>query len=115
MKLASTLSLCLAAALLAGCSNKPSDETTRDLVSQYLSQNSSMTGGLKVPKEKIRISNSYEKEGRKVMVVQVGGMVCDMSVIKTDKDWMATGISCNGSVYTQEEAAQEMKKEALEG
>lgn len=108
------LLLTVYAALFAGCSNKPSDETTRNLVSQYLEQSPSMTGGLKVPKEKIKVSNSYDKDGRKVMVVRVGGMVCDMPVIKGDKDWMATGISCNGSVYTPEEAAQEQKKEGLE-
>jgi hypothetical protein len=92
--------------VLGACSAKPDEKTTKNIALQYIKNMSP----IEITTDKIKILKSYEKEGNRVMVLQVGGMLCDMPMIKTDKEWVARGISCNGPIFTPEELKAEKKK-----
>jgi hypothetical protein len=99
--------------LVIGCSPAPDDETAKSLAMSYLSEG---FGFDQVPVEKdmIKILKSFEREGAPVMTFQVGGMICDMPVLKTDQGWIARGISCQGSIYTPEQLYKKKKDQYLE-
>jgi hypothetical protein len=79
----------------------------------YFTQGQS-SGGALVKEDMIKVLKSYEKEGAPVMTFQVGGMICDMPVLETEQGWISRGISCNGSVYTPEQAHQAKKDQYLD-
>lgn len=91
----------IACANLFGCSKGPSNEVAKKLAQGYLS---SMVPG--ISENEFSILKSFQQEGNTIVVVQAGGMVCNMSVIKGKHGWIAKGISCNGQFEPQEKAAE---------
>lgn len=77
---------------LAACSSKPSEKEVKELAQQYLASMPFGGGG----GSEIKVIKSYVKDGNVVMVIQSGNMICDMPMMKTDKGWIARGISCGG-------------------
>jgi len=94
----------------SGCSKGPNDKLSIDFAYQYLKD---MVPGIE--RNEIYVLKSYEKEGNIVIVIQSGGMLCDMPVIKgkNDKgleDWIARGIKCTGEFESAEKARVRKRK-----
>ena len=90
----------IACASLVACSKKPSNEVAKKLAQEYLS---GMVPG--ISEEEISVKETVEKEGKTIVVVQAGGMVCDMTVIKGKDGWKTGGVSCNGQFESPEKDA----------
>ena len=99
------MSIVLILFAITGCSNSPSNKEATDLAYSYLSD---FTPGIE--KNEINILKSYEKEANTIVVVQAGGMLCEMPVIKGKDGWIGRGISCNGQFESPEKAEARRKK-----
>lgn len=86
---------------LVGCSKGPNNKDASNLAMNYLS---GMVPG--ITEKDISILKTFEKEGNTIVVVQAGGMLCDMPVIKGKDGWLARGISCNGQFESPEKSAE---------
>lgn len=75
--------------LFTGCGG-PSDAAVKNIAYQYMG---SMMKNLK--ESEIRINNSYENNGKTVMILEIRNMICEMPMIETQKGWQATGINCS--------------------
>jgi vacuolar-type H+-ATPase subunit H len=93
--------LLIACVTVLGCSKEPSSKDAKKLAQRYLS--SRVPG---ISEEEISILKTFEKDGTTIVVVQAGGMVCDLSVTKGKDGWKAKGISCNGQFEPQEKATE---------
>jgi len=89
---------------VAGCSKGPNKNDATGLAIGYLSN---MVPG--ITKDEISILKTFEKDGDTIVVVQAGGMLCDMPVIKGKDGWLARGISCSGQFESPEKAAVRKK------
>lgn len=96
-RVANLFVLLVALVTLVGCSKGPSNKDASGLALSYLT---GMAPG--ITEKDISILKSFEKEGNTIVVVQAGGMLCDMPVIKGKDSWIARGISCNGQFETKE-------------
>ena len=85
---------------IIGCSKGPSNKKASNLAFNYLS---GMIPG--ITENEISILNSLEKNGNTIIVVQAGGLLCNMPVLKGNDGWIATGISCNGKFEPPDKAA----------
>ena len=77
--------------VLTGCSNKPSDDTTKNIAIQY--------GKGMFNLSDIDIIKSYEKDGKTVMILQINKAVCEIPMIEIKGNWTGTGFSCQGTPY----------------
>lgn len=91
----------IACANLVGCSKQPSDKVAKKLAQVYLS--STVPG---ITENEVNVIKSFEKDGGTIVVVQAGGMTCDMTVIKEKGGWKIREVSCNGQFEPQEKAAE---------
>jgi hypothetical protein len=91
--------LLLACLSVVGCSNRPSDKKTAELAYKYLSGR--IPG---ITEQEIRILGRLETEGSTTVIVQAGGLYCDMPVIKSNGGWVAGNMSCYGQFEPPEKA-----------
>jgi hypothetical protein len=66
-------------------------------------------GGRDLELGDIKYLSAYSKDGGYVVNIQAGDALCEMPMIKGDKEWMARGISCNGSFLSEEKAIERSK------
>ncbi len=96
--------------LLLACTKAPGKKEATDLAYQYLTN---IAPGIE--KNEISILKSYEKDADTIMVVQAGGMLCDMPVIKGKDGWIARGMRCEGQFESAEKAeARRIKRRVAE-
>lgn len=99
------VALCSAIGIFMGCSSKPSKSESKQIGYQYLVE---MVPGIK--KDEIEVLKTFIKEESPVVVIQAGGMICEMPMLKGKDGWIARGISCNGQFETPEKSAQRKKE-----
>lgn len=92
---------------LTGC-GKPPKDITRKIALSYLERNGLML-------DDIKYLSAYSKDGGYVVNIQAGDALCEMPMIKGEKDWMAKGISCSGQFLSQAESAKRQKALFIEG
>ena len=90
---------------VVGCSNGPSDKKTADLAFNHLS---GMIPGITA--QEIRILGRLETEGTTTIIVQAGGLYCDMPVIKSNGRWATGNMSCYGQFEPPEKAAVRLQE-----
>lgn len=86
---------------LIGC-GKPPKDTARKIALNYLERD-----GLIL--DDIKYLSAYSKDGGYTVNIQAGDALCEMPMIKGDKDWMAKGISCNGQFLSPEKVTERKK------
>lgn len=91
---------------LSGC-GKPPKEVARKITLSYLEEN-----GLTL--DDIKYLSAYAKDGGYTVNIQAGDALCEMPMIKGEKDWMAKGISCNGPFLSQDERAKRKRTRIIE-
>lgn len=70
--------------IYSGTTNPP-ENIVKNIASQYTYARESS----------IEIVSSYEKEGKNVQVLKVNNQICEMPMLKTNSEWVATEISCH--------------------
>jgi len=90
---------------LSGC-GKPPKDITEKIAFNYVG---SMGGGL-LELSDIKYLSAASKDGGYLVNIQAGDALCEMQMIKGDKEWLAKGISCNGSFLSPEKIAPRKKK-----
>jgi len=89
---------------LTGC-GKPPKDVARNIALSYVRS----MGGEWLTKDDIKYLSAYSKEGGYVVNIQAGDALCEMQMIKGDKEWMGKGISCNGQFLSAEKIAEHKK------
>jgi len=97
----------LACINLVGCSKGPSNRNASKLALNYLSR---IIPG--ITEKEIIISGTLEMGDNTVVIVQAGGMYCDMPVIKSEGRWAAKNISCYGQFESAEKAVVRLQNTA---
>jgi predicted metallopeptidase len=67
---------------------KPSDKIVKNIADQYNINYSELSD--------IEIIKSYEDKGKIVYILNIKKSICEMPMIQINKEWFATGISCQG-------------------
>lgn len=91
---------------LTGC-GKPPKDITRKMVLNFFP-------GAELTLDDIKYLSAYSKDGGYVVNIQVGDALCEMPMIKGDKEWIAKGISCNGEFLSPEKKATRKKVRIIE-
>ncbi|MBI5892542.1 MAG: hypothetical protein HZB79_02640 [Deltaproteobacteria bacterium] len=86
---------------LSGC-GKPPKDVVRKMALNYLKSD-----GLIL--DDIKYLSAYSKDGGYTVNIQAGDALCEMPMIKGEKDWIAKGISCSGQFLSHEEIAKRKK------
>lgn len=91
---------------LSGCGKPPKDVARKMVLSYFPNEYLTL--------DDIKYLSAYSKEGGYVVNIQAGDALCEMSMIKGDKEWMAKGISCNGRFLSPEKVAEHKKAQIIE-
>uniref|UniRef100_UPI004047E275 hypothetical protein n=1 Tax=Aliarcobacter sp. TaxID=2321116 RepID=UPI004047E275 len=67
---------------------KPSDKIVKNIAVKYNINYSKLSD--------IEIIKSYEDKGKIVYILNIKKSICEMPMIQINKEWVATGISCQG-------------------
>lgn len=87
---------------LIGC-GKPPKDVARKIVLSYFGAREELI------LEDIKYLNAYSKDGGYTVNIQAGNALCEMPMIKGDKEWVAKGISCNGQFLSPEKFKERKK------
>lgn len=93
---------------IIGC-GKPPKDVARKIVLGYFGAREELI------LEDIKYLNAYSKDGGYTVNIQAGDALCEMPMIKGDKEWLAKGISCNGQFLSPEKFKERKKIRISEG
>jgi|GEM_PF-532179 len=91
---------------LAGC-GKPPKDVSRKIALNYLVRNELIL-------DDIKYLSAYEKDGGYTVNIQAGDALCEMPMIKGDKEWIGKGISCNGTFIPEQKRKERKKARIIE-
>ena len=89
---------------LVGC-GKPPKDVAQKIALNYING----MGGEYVELGDIKYLSAASKDGGYLVNIQAGDALCEMQMIKGDKEWLAKGISCNGSFLSSDKIAPRKK------
>jgi hypothetical protein len=90
---------------LVGC-GKPPKDVAQKIALNYVN---GMGSGAYMELADIKFLSAASKDGGYLVNIQAGDALCEMQMIKGDKEWMAKGISCNGAFLSSEKTMERKK------
>ena len=105
MKFTKICVLLCCVAFISGCGKPPKDVARKMTLDYVISM-----GGEDLQLEDIKYLSAYAKDGGYTVNMQAGEALCEMPMIKGEKEWMAKGINCNGSFLTGEKKVERRKE-----
>jgi hypothetical protein len=90
---------------LSGC-GKPPKDVAQKIALNYIND---MGSGTYVELSDIKYLSAASKDGGYLVNIQAGDALCEMRMIKGEKEWMAKGISCNGDFLSREKTVERKK------